>query len=190
MAVQHVTNTSENAGQSVFGIVGQFTRPEDLIRAGRELHHGMGYKKLDAYSPFPIHGIDDAIGVPASKLGFFVFGCGLFGIANAIFMIWYTSSVDYPLVIGGKPLFAWEFSIPVMFELTVLLSAFGAVFGMLFLNGLPRFYHPAFNYERFGTSTDDKYLLLVEASDPRFDVVRVREAMSEAGAVHTEIVEA
>jgi hypothetical protein len=190
MAREHVTNTFENSNQSVYGVVGQFDRPEDLIRAGRDLHHHRGYTKIDAYSPFPVHGIDDAIGVQPSKLGYFVFACGLFGIINAVFMIWYTSAVDYRLVIGGKPLFAWEFSIPIMFELTVLLSAFGAVFGMFYLNGLPKFYHPTFNYAKFESSTDDKFLLVVEASDPQFDVEEVRRVFDEIGAINTEVVDA
>ena len=190
MAVEHVTNTAEMKDTAVYGVVGVFDRPEELVRAGRELHHTLGYTKIDAYSPFPIHGIDDAIGVPSSKLGYFVFACGLFGLANAIFMIWYTNGVDYPLVIGGKPLFAWEFSVPVMFELTVLLASFGAVFGMLALNKLPTFYHPTFNFPDFGGVTDDKYMLVIESADPKFDVAEVRQAMTTAGALVTEVLEA
>lgn len=190
MALEHVTNTADIQDKAIYGVVGEFERPEDLVRAGHDLHHNRGYSKLDAYSPFPIHGIDEAIGVPRSRLGFLVFGCGLFGLANAIFMIWYTNGVDYPLVIGGKPLFAWEFSIPVMFELTVLLSAFGAVFGMMFLNGLPNFYHPTFNFSDIAGATDDKFLLVVEASDPKFDVEEVRRVLAEVGARCTEVVEA
>ena len=190
MAVEHITNTAELKDTAVFGVVGVFDRPEDLVRAGRELHHTLGYTKIDAYSPFPIHGIDDAIGVPGSKLGPIVFACGLFGLANAIFMIWYTNGVDYPLVIGGKPLFAWEFSVPVMFELTVLLSAFGAVFGMLALNKLPTFYHPTFKLRDFAGVTDDKFMLVIEASDPKFNAEEVRKALAAAGATTTEVVEA
>jgi len=190
MAVEHITNTAEMKDTAVFGVVGVFDRPEDLVRAGRELHHTLGYTKLDAFSPFPIHGIDDAIGVPRSKLGFIVFACGLFGLLNAVFMIWYTNGVDYPLVIGGKPLFAFEFSVPVMFELTVLLSAFGAVFGMLALNKLPTFYHPTFNFAEFARVTDDKFMLVIEASDPKFNTDEVRKALTAAGATKAEVVEA
>jgi hypothetical protein len=111
------------------------------------------------------------------------------GLLSAILMIWYTNAVDYPLVIGGKPLFAWEFSVPVMFELTVLLASFGAVFGMMFLNGLPKFYHPTFNFSDFAGATDDKYLLVIEASDPKFDVDEVRRVLTEVGAKCTEVVE-
>ena len=190
MAVEHITNTPDIQDKAIYGVAAEFEHPEELVRAGHFMHHKRGFTKLDAYSPFPIHGIDDAIGVPPSKLGFIVFVCGLFGLANAIFMIWYTNGYDYPLVIGGKPLFAWEFSVPVMFELTVLLSAFGAVFGMLFLNGLPKFYHPTINYSRIGAVTDDRFLLVIESSDPKFDVAEVQQLLSEAGAARTEVLEA
>ena len=186
----HVTNTPDIQNRVIFGVAGEFETPEGLVRAGALMHHKHRFKRLDACSPFPIHGIDDAIGVPPSKLGYIVFACGLLGLMTAVLIIWYTSAVDYPLVIGGKPLFAWEFSIPVMFELTVLLSAFGAVLGMLFLNGLPRFYHPVMTYSNFGAVSDDRFLLLVGASDPRFDIQEVQRLLTEAGAVRTEVIEA
>lgn len=184
------TNTPENRDQVVYGVVAEFDRPEALVAAGHAIHHEHGYKKLDALSPFPVHGIDDAIGVPPSKLGYIVLACGLFGLANAIFMVWYTSKVDYPLVIGGKPLFAWEFSIPPMFELTVLLSAFGAFLGMLALNKLPTFYHPTLNFANIRGATDDRFLLVVEASDAKFDIERTPALLQSLGAVRTEVVEA
>ena len=182
------TNTPELKDTSVYGVVAEFERPEDLVAAGRRIHHEYGYKKLDAMSPFPIHGIDDAIGVPRSILGYIVFGFGVFGFLNAIFMVWYTNGYDYPLVIGGKPTFAWEFSIPPMFELTILLSAFAAVFGMFALNGLPQFYHPIFAVPGSERATDDRYLLVVEASDPKFDIEKTPGLLAELGAVRTEVV--
>jgi hypothetical protein len=184
------TNTQELRDKAIYGVIAEFDRPEMLVEAGHRVHHELGFKKIDALTPFPIHGIDDAIGVPRSKLGYIVFCCGVFGLLNAIVMIWYTNGVDYPLVIGGKPLFAWEFSIPPMFELTVLLSAFGAVIGMLALNGLPQFYHPSFNYSRFRRATDDGYLLVIEASDPKFDIEKTPEMLSALGAKRVEVVEA
>ena len=182
------TNSPELKDKSVYGVLAEFQKPEDLVAAGRTIHHHHGYKKLDALTPFPIHGIDDAIGVPRSILGYIVFGCGLFGLLNAIFMVWYTNGYDYPLVIGGKPVFAWEFSIPPMFELTVLFSAFGALIGMLALNGLPRFYHPVFASTGIERATDDRYLLVVEASDAKFDIEETPKLLSELGAVRTEVV--
>lgn len=183
------TNTPELKDKTIFGVVAEFERPEDLVRAGRVIHHDHGFKRVDALTPFPIHGIDDAIGVPYSKLGLIVFGGGAFGLLNAILMVWYTQAIDYPLVIGGKPLFAWEFSIPPMFELTVLFSAFAAVFGMFALNKLPQFYHPVFNYSNIGRATDDRYLLVVDAGDPRFDIERTPELLRHLGAANVEVVE-
>lgn len=184
------TNTPALRDKAIYGVVAEFSRPEQLIEAGHAVHHEHGYKKLDALTPFPIHGIDDAIGVKRSILGFIVFGGAIFGLLNAILMVWYTNGVDYPLVIGGKPFFAWEFSIPPMFELTVLFSAFAAVFGMFALNGLPQFYHPVFNYERFGRVTNDTYLLVVEASDPHFDIEKTPQLLHSLGAARVEVVEA
>jgi hypothetical protein len=174
----------------IYGVVAQFEDPTALVEAGRELHHELGFNKLDALSPFPVHGIDVAIGTRKSILGYVVAACGLFGLLNAIFMIWFIGAVSYPLVIGGKPLFAWEFSVPVMFELTVLLSAFGAVFGMFILNGLPRYYHPVFNSKHFPSVTNDRFLLVVEAADPKFDIEQTPRLLTALGASDVEVVHA
>jgi Protein of unknown function (DUF3341) len=187
MIAQH-TNTPAQKDELVYGVVAEFERPEDLVAAGHRIHHDYGYKKIDALTPFPVHGIDDAIGVPRSILGYIVFALGLFGFVNAIFMIWYTNGYDYPLVIGGKPVFAWEFSIPPMFELTILFSAFGAVFGMLALNGLPKFYHPVFAMKGVERATDDRFLLVIEAADPKFDIEGTPRLLEDLGAMRTEVV--
>ncbi|MBI1899077.1 MAG: DUF3341 domain-containing protein [Acidobacteria bacterium] len=183
------TNTPELRDKNIWGMVAEFERPRDLVEAGRRVHHEHGYKKLDALSPFPIHGIDAAIGVPRSMLGYVVFAMGILGCAGAALMIWFMNGADYPLVIGGKPLFAFEPSIPVMFEVTVLFAALTAFAGMFALNGLPRLYHPAFNYSRFGAATDDRYLLVVEAADPKFDIDETRRLLESLGARHVEVIE-
>jgi hypothetical protein len=185
----HHVHTPELKDKAVYGVVAEFDDPAVMVDAGHELHHTHGYKHIDALSPFPIHGIDAAIGTPKSKLGYIVAACGVFGLLNAIFMIWYIGAVDYPLVIGGKPLFAFEFSVPVMFELTVLLSAFGAVIGMLALNGLPRFYHPVMNYSNFPSVTNDRFLLVVDAGDAHFDVEQTPALLRHLGARNVEVVE-
>ncbi len=198
------TNTEDIKDKAVYGIIAEFENPGDLVTAGREVHHKHGYTKLDALSPFPVHGIDDAIGVPRSILGFIVFGAGSMGCLAALLLIWFTGTqtcpplpfaheagmCGYPLTIGGKPLFAFEPSIPIMFELTVLFSAFAAVFGMFGLNGLPRFYHPVFNFSDVHRATDDRFLLVVEASDPKFDITGTRNLLNSLGATKTEVVEA
>jgi hypothetical protein len=149
----------------------------------------MGYTKLDAMSPFPVHGIDEAIGVPYSKLGWIVICIGLCGTATALGLIYYVGAINDKFVIGGKPLFDFTFSIPVTFELTVLFSAFASVIGMLALNGLPRLYHPSLNYRNAHKATDDRFLLVIEADDPKFDAQQSAEHLRSVGAGTVEVVE-
>lgn len=173
----------------VHGVIGEFDSPEALLDAVRAAR-GRGYTRIEAYSPFPIHGLDQAMGEKRSRLGYIVLICGILGAAFALLMQWWTGAVSYPLVIGGKPFFAFEFSIPVTFELTVLFSAFGAVIGMFAINGLPRLHHPVFEYSRYRGATDDRFLLAIEASDPKFDADDAYELMAAMGAGETEVVEA
>lgn len=172
-----------------YGVIGDFDTPEDLLRAIRTAR-AAGYTKLEAYTPFPIHGIDEALGEGRSPLGKIVICCGLTGLTLAVLLQWWTGAVDYKLVIAGKPLFAFEPSIPIMFELSVLLSAFGAVFGMLALNKLPQYYHPAFNFTKWAGATDDRFLLAIEAADPRFNADEAITFLNAAGSRHSELVEA
>lgn len=172
-----------------YGLVAEFSDDQDLVRAGRAARE-FGYTKLDAYTPFPVHGIDDAIGIPRSPLGWIVTVFAILGCSAAVGLIWWTGVVVYPLVIGGKPLFATEFSVPIMFELTVLFSAFATVIGMFALNKLPQFYHPIFNYSNFEAATDDRFLLAIEATDPLFDPDESAKLMESMGAEKTELVEA
>ena len=172
-----------------YGAVGDFESPEDLLRAVRTLRTA-GFTKLEAYSPFPIHGIDEALGEPRSRLGAIVLVAAVLGLACAVFLQWWTGAVYYKLVVAGKPLFAVEPSVPIMFELTVLFGAFGAVLGMLFLNRLPTYYHPFFNYSMSAGATNDRFLLAVEAVDPKFRGQEVRTLLDSLGSRHTELVEA
>lgn len=172
-----------------YGVIGDFDSPEALLRAIRTTRTA-GYTKLEAYTPFPIHGIDDAMGEPRSPLGKIVIGCALVGLTLAVLLQWWTGAVDYPLIIAGKPLFAVEPSIPIMFELSVLLGAFGAVIGMFALNKLPTYYHPAFNFSRWAGATNDRFLLAIEASDPKFNAQEIQVLMESLGSRCTELVEA
>ncbi len=177
-----------NGPGRIHGAAGQFDSPESLLAAARALA-GDGYTRMDAFTPFPVHGLDKALGLSRSPLGYVVFGAGLAGAALALLLQWWTGAVDYPLVIGGKPLFAFEFSIPITFELTVLLASFAAVGGMLAANGLPRLSHPVFSSELFRRVTDDGFVLLIESRDPKFDAAACRERLASLGAVRTEVVE-
>ena len=172
----------------VYAVIGGFSEPEDLVAAGRKIRQ-MGYTKLDAMSPFPVHGIDDAIGIPQSRLGWIVIFFSVLGAATALGLIYWVGAISYPLVIGGKPLFDFSYSIPVTFELTILFTAFATFLGMWGMNGLPRLYHPSFNYSQFHTASDDKFLLVIEADDPKFDPQTSAEHLRGVGASSVEVVE-
>jgi len=172
----------------LYGVMGEFSEPHDLVEAGRKIRQ-MGYTKLDAMSPFPVHGIDDAIGIPPSKLGWIVIFFSALGGLTALLLIWYVGVISYPLVIGGKPLFDFSYSIPVTFELTVLCTAFATFLGMFALNGLPRLYHPSFRHPSSHRASDDRFLLVIEADDPQFDPQKSAEHLRSVGAAEVEVVE-
>jgi hypothetical protein len=172
----------------VYGVAGEFSEPDELVEAGRKIRE-MGYTKLDAMSPFPVHGIDDAIGVPHSRLGWMVIWFSALGAATALVLIWWVGAINYPLVIGGKPLFDFSYSIPVTFELTVLFSAFAAFFGMFAFNGLPKLYHPSFKHPSASRVSDDRFLLVIEADDPKFNAQKSAEHLRSVGAEAVEVVE-
>lgn len=172
----------------VYGVIGEFDGPHELVHAGRRIRE-MGYSKLDAMTPFPVHGIDDALGIKRSILGWIVVCIGLCGTATAFLLIWYCGAINDKFVIGGKPLFDFTFSIPIAFELTILFSAFASLSGMLALNGLPRLYHPSMNYRHAHRASDDKFLLVIEAGDPQFDAHQAVEHLRSVGAETVEVVE-
>lgn len=165
-------------------VVADFETPESLLHAVTEMRL-RGFNRLDALTPFPIHGMDEALGEKPSRLGFLVIFGGIVGMVSALLLQWWTSAVSYPLVIGGKPQFSFEYSIPITFELTVLIAAFTTVIGMFALNGLPKFYHPVFKYSRFGGATDDRFLLVVEGGDFAW----AEATLKELNAAHVEVVE-
>lgn len=177
------------AKQDTFGVIAEFESPHDLLEAARKVREA-GFSKFDTYSPFPVHGMDAAMGMSDSKLGWIVLLCGLTGGSGALLMQWWMAAYDYKIVIGGKPFFSYQAFVPVTFELTVLLSAFGAVFGMLALNNLPLLSHPIFSYPRFRKASDDGFFLAIEARDPKFDADRTSKLLEELGGRHVALVEA
>tara|TARA_R110000868_G_scaffold383578_9_gene650721 strand:+ start:14297 stop:14857 length:561 start_codon:yes stop_codon:yes gene_type:complete len=179
------TQTIETS--ELYGILAEFKNPRALIDASKIVVEA-GYDKFDTYAPFPIHGIDKAMNLPKSKLGWIVLTTGTMGFLGALSMMYFMSVMDYPLNISGKPFFNAPAWVPVTFELTVLLSAFGAVFGMFFLNGLPKLHNPLFNVERFKKATDDGFFVCIEAKDSKFQADLVRQLFEEAGATHIEEV--
>lgn len=172
----------------VYAVMGEFADPDELVEAGRRIR-AMGYTKIDAMTPFPVHGIDEAIGVPYSKIGWIVICGALAGITTAQCLIYYVGKIDYPLIIGGKPLFDFTYSIPPTFELAVLFSAITTFICTWGLSGLPRLYHPSMNYRNAHRASDDRFLLVVEADDPKFDPQKTAQDMRSVGANDVEVVE-
>src|SRR5258706_6240412 len=136
MDLEEIKDKLGIGADKVYAVMGEFSDPHDLVKAGRKIRE-MGYTKLDAMSPFPVHGIDDAIGIPYSKVGWIVVIAAIIGILTAQGLQYYVGVINYPLVVGGKPLFDFTFSIPVTFELTVLFSAITSVMPTFCLNSLP-----------------------------------------------------
>jgi len=178
---------STTKSKNLHGLLAEFKNPKALIDVSKKVVEA-GYDKFDTYSPYPIHGIDHAMKLPKSKLGWIVLVSGTLGFLGAIWMMYYMSVTDYAINISGKPFFNFPAWVPIIFELTVLLSAFGAVFGMFFLNGLPKLNNPLFEVERFKKATDDGFFVCIEAKDSKFQVDLVRQLFEEAGATHIEEV--
>ncbi|MBN1447678.1 MAG: DUF3341 domain-containing protein [Bacteroidetes bacterium] len=170
------------------GISGLFHDPDAVLKAAAELRRA-GYRRFDFHTPYPLHGLDDAMGVERTILPWISLAGGVIGAAVALHLQWWTGAVDYPLIIGGKPLFALPPSIPITFELTVLLCAIATVVGMFALNGLPRWYSRWQNDDHFLRSTDDAFVVTVDAEDGHYHPEKTRVLLESLGAEHVRIVE-
>ncbi len=173
-------------GAEVHGVLAEFEHVQTVYHAAEEVRDA-GYSVWDVHSPFPIHGIEGAMGMKRTILPVFVAIAAFTGIGAALAMQ-YWMNLDYPLVVQGKPYDAWEPFMPITFELGVLFSAFGALISMLALNGLPRFHHPLFAHERFLRSSQDRFFIVIEASDPKFDPAQTRAMLDKLGATAIELV--
>ena len=160
----------------IYGVMAEFDTATDLVDAANKLRLA-GYTKTDAFSPFPLHEIDEALGIKRSILPLLVFGGGIVGLLSGIGLQVFVHYIDYPLNIGGRPYLSWVSFVPPSYELTILLAGFTAVFGMLFLNGLPSPYHPVFNVPRFALATREKFFLIIESKDPKYEYNDARKFM-------------
>ena len=174
--------------KKMYGLLAQYETPADVYHACEKVRDE-GYSKWDAHTPFPVHGLDKAMGLKPSVLPWIVFACGMTGASGLLLLQWWSSTLAYPILIAAKPLFSYQANVPVTFEGGILLSAFGAVFGMLGLNRLPQYYHSLFNSERFSRVTDDKFFISIEAVDPKYDLEATRQLLESTGATHVEEVE-
>lgn len=172
----------------LWGVAAEFSTVEAFL-AAVEACRKAGYTRFDAHAPIPVHGLDEAMEIKPSRLPKVVFMGGLTGCILGLLLQWWTNAVDYPFRISGKPLFALPPAIPVVFELTVLLSAVTAVIGLLVANRQPEFYHPLFELPAFAAGSDDRFFVVVEARDPQFDPQGTVRFLEGLGAERVHPVE-
>ena len=195
--MSHETTTTETtpADTEPIGVLAEFAGPAELIAAARAIRE-KGYRKVEAYSPFPVHGIDEALAAPKPLLPWVVLGAGLTGCVVGVLMQWYMNAFEAPIPfsgyeygISGKPFWSLPANIPVTFELIILFSSFTAFLGMIAFNKLPKFSNPLFRNETFLRATNDKFFLLVDKKDPQFDIDGVTSACQEIGSTHVEVID-
>ena len=167
--------------KDIYGLLAEFDTPTELVDAANKVREA-GYKNTDAFTPFPLHEIDQALGVKRTILPFVVLGGGVVGLLTGIGLQYFVHVLEWPIIVGGRPHFSLPSFIPAAYELTILFAAFVAVFGMLFLNGLPAPYHPVFNVPRFALATREKFFLIIEAKDPKYDYQETKSFMQTLNA--------
>jgi len=158
---------------AIYGLMAEFKGADKLLEAARRTHES-GHVRIEAYSPFPIEGLDEAIGFPGSRVPLATLIGGIVGGAGGFFLQWYAAVIDYPINVGGRPTNSWPAFIPITFEMAVLFAALTAVVSMLVANGLPKLRHPVFNAKDFGLATRDRFFLCLRADAPQFDAVQAR----------------
>ena len=177
-----------SANSKAYGLIAEFDNTTDLLHAAEKVRR-TGFRKWDVFMPFPVHGMDKAMGLKNSKVGWFAFLGGVAGYTTGMVMIWWMNAIDYPLLVGGKPMFSPYGAFPPSYELTILFGSFGALFGMLFLNRLPRLHHPLLKHKRFGQVTHDKFYVVIETADPKYSETETRKLLEAAGSRHIEMVD-
>ena len=171
-----------------YGILAEFDSTAATLHAAEKVRDA-GFRRWDVFTPFPVHGMDRAMGLKNSKVGWFSFLGGVTGYTSGMLMIWYMNAFDYAIPVGGKPMFSPFYAFPPSYELTILLGSFGAILGMLFLNRLPRLHHPLLKHRRFARVTHDGFFIVIEASDPKYSEIDTRKLLESVGGQHIEVVE-
>jgi hypothetical protein len=163
-----------------YGLIATFETAPDLYHAAESVRDA-GYRHWDCITPFPVHGLDKAMGLRRSIVPRISLAGGITGFITGMSMIFWTGGVDYKLIVGGKPLFSPMFAFPVSYELTILFTAFATIIGMFVVNGLPMHYHPVLKYEHIGRGMDDTFFIVIEARDPRFNLENTKALLEKAG---------
>jgi len=170
-----------------YAVAGTFSSAKDLYDAAGKVRQA-GFTKWECFSPIPVHGLDAQMGYSRSKVPCFTLAGGVTGFFTGMLIVWFMNAFDYPLIVGGKPYFSPIYPFPVFYELTILFSAFGTLFGMFFLNGLPRHNHPVFEHPNFGRTGDDQYMIVIEVEDPKFDEDETQNFLREVGGDDVQII--
>ncbi len=173
---------------AIFGLMAEFDDPSSLVEAAKRTY-AAGYRQIDTFSPYPIEEAWEAIGQQDRRLSLIVLAGGLVGLLSGLGLQEWVHQIAYPLNVGGKPLNSWPQFVPVIFELTILFAALSGVIGMILLNGLPMPYHPVFNVARFERASRDKFFLLVESADPKFDRTQTLDFLKGLNASEVNEVE-
>jgi hypothetical protein len=177
----------EHQGPQLFGVMAEFETANQLLRAAEKVRDA-GYKHMDAYAPFPVEGLTEALGLPRNYVALATLFGGLCGGLGGFGFEYWVNVISYPMNVAGRPLNSWPAFIPVTFELTVLGAALSAVFGMIAMNGLPRPHHPVFNVQRFARASTDRFFICIEATDPKFHLAETARFLKDLGPQHvTEV---
>lgn len=179
--------TTPDSKIRTYGLLAEFTDIPEFVHAAEKCRD-KGFRHWDCYAPLPVHGLDKAMGLKRSKVPLFTFLGGLTGFCTGMLITWFMNGYDYPLNVGGKPYWSPIFPFPIMYELTILLAAFGTLGGMFLLNLLPRHHHPIFDYPDFLKSGDDTCFIVIERRDPAYDEKVTREFLESLGALKVTAV--
>jgi Protein of unknown function (DUF3341) len=163
-----------------YGLIAAFDTTPDLYHACEKVRDA-GYSQWDALTPFPVHGLDAAMGIRRSKVPRISICGGITGFVTGMSFIWWSGAFEYPLIVGGKPYFSPMFAFPVSYELTILFTAFATIIGMFVVNGLPMHYHPVMKAPQFVRALDDRFYIVIEAHDPKYNAAATRELLAKAG---------
>jgi hypothetical protein len=181
--VMHV----ESAKNPLYGVIAEFDSADDILEAAKRVY-SEGYRKIEAYSPFPVHGLAEALGPDDNRIKWMIAGGGLIGVVGGLGLEYWVSSIAYPHNVGGKPLWSWPLFVPPAYECMILGACLTAFVGMFALNGLPRPHHPIFNAKRFELASQDRFFLCVEAEDPKFDKEEVSKFLADCKGEVSEVL--
>ena len=176
-----------NDTSKIYGILAEFENPAALLKAAEKVHEA-GYRNFDCYSPFPVHGMDKAMRLRRSPLGYIIAVISFFVMLGGLGLQWYTNAIDYPFIISGKPFFSYQAYAPVGFGITIAIAGIATLIFMFVLNKLPKPFHPLFNSENFKKATDDGFFIGIEASDPVYTEEKTIDFIKSINPVNVEII--